>query len=95
MLREWAYGRLYASSAERLAQLRPWLERYNYRRKHGSLHLGRFELDRRDVAERLVQAVDTNRHERLPSSLLLTMEFAAQAAMPPTRQFRSLASIRR
>ena len=37
MLREWAYGRLYSSSVERLGQLRPWLERYNYRRKHGSL----------------------------------------------------------
>jgi transposase InsO family protein len=37
MLREWAYGRLYASSAERGGQLAPWLERYNYRRKHGSL----------------------------------------------------------
>jgi transposase InsO family protein len=37
MLREWAYARLYASSAERLSQLQPWLERYNYRRKHGSL----------------------------------------------------------
>jgi transposase InsO family protein len=37
MLREWAYGRLYASSAERRDQLCPWLERYNYRRKHGSL----------------------------------------------------------
>jgi transposase InsO family protein len=37
MLREWAYGRLYGSSAERSSQLASWLERYNYRRKHGSL----------------------------------------------------------
>jgi transposase len=37
MLREWAYGRLYGSSAERASQLPGWLERYNYRRKHGSL----------------------------------------------------------
>jgi transposase InsO family protein len=37
MLREWAYGRLYGSSAERRHQLPGWLNRYNYRRKHGSL----------------------------------------------------------
>jgi transposase InsO family protein len=37
MLREWAYGRLYGSSAERSSQLPGWLERYNYHRKHGSL----------------------------------------------------------
>lgn len=37
MLREWAYGRLYGSSAERAEQLAGWLDRYNYRRKHGSL----------------------------------------------------------
>jgi transposase InsO family protein len=37
MLREWAYGRLYGSSAERRHQLPGWLDRYNYRRKHGSL----------------------------------------------------------
>jgi Integrase core domain len=37
MLREWAYGRLYGSSAERSSQLADWLDRYNYRRKHGSL----------------------------------------------------------
>jgi transposase InsO family protein len=33
MLREWAYGRLYGSSAERSSQLAGWLDRYNYRRK--------------------------------------------------------------
>jgi transposase InsO family protein len=37
MLREWAYVRVYASSAEREAQLAPFLERYNFRRPHGSL----------------------------------------------------------
>jgi transposase InsO family protein len=37
LLREWAYGRIYGTSAERRSQLGPWLERYNYRRKHGSL----------------------------------------------------------
>jgi transposase InsO family protein len=37
MLREWAYGRLYGSSAERRQALPGWLERYNYHRKHGSL----------------------------------------------------------
>jgi len=37
MLREWAYGRLYGSSTERSSQLAGWLDRYNYRRKHGSL----------------------------------------------------------
>jgi transposase InsO family protein len=37
MLREWAYGRLYGSSAERSGQLAGWLDRYNYHRKHGSL----------------------------------------------------------
>ena len=37
LLREWAYGRIYGSSAERAGQLAGWLDRYNYRRKHGSL----------------------------------------------------------
>ncbi len=37
MLREWAYGRIYGSSTERASQLPGWLDRYNYRRKHGSL----------------------------------------------------------
>ncbi len=53
MLREWAYGRLYATSAERRAQLRPWLERYNYRRKHGS-------LGKRPPAARLSELVGNN-----------------------------------
>jgi transposase InsO family protein len=37
LLNEWAYARLYGSSTERSRQLAPWLERYNYRRPHGSL----------------------------------------------------------
>jgi transposase InsO family protein len=37
MLREWAYGAIYASSVERAAALPGWLERYNTRRPHGSL----------------------------------------------------------
>jgi transposase InsO family protein len=37
LLNEWAYARLYGSSPERARQLQPWLERYNYRRPHGSL----------------------------------------------------------
>ena len=37
LLNEWAYGRLYGSSAERTAALPLFLERYNFRRPHGSL----------------------------------------------------------
>ena len=37
LLNEWAYARVYGSSHERTGQLRAWLERYNYRRPHGSL----------------------------------------------------------
>lgn len=37
LLREWAYVRVYGSSAEREAQLAPFLERYNFRRPHASL----------------------------------------------------------
>ena len=37
MLREWAYGAIYASSHERATALSGWLERYNTRRPHGSL----------------------------------------------------------
>jgi transposase InsO family protein len=53
MLREWAYGRIYGSSAERRAQLGPWLERYNYRRKHGS-------LGKRPPAARLSELIGNN-----------------------------------
>jgi transposase InsO family protein len=34
---EWAYARIYASSAERAAHLPAWLNHYNYRRPHGAL----------------------------------------------------------
>jgi transposase InsO family protein len=37
MIREWAYGRLFGSNAERISALPGWLERYNWRRPHGSL----------------------------------------------------------
>jgi transposase InsO family protein len=48
MLGGWAYGAIYASSAERTAALDGWLWRYNYRRKHGS-------LGRRPPAARLAE----------------------------------------
>ncbi len=37
LLNEWAYARIYGSSHERTAALQPYLDRYNYRRPHGSL----------------------------------------------------------
>jgi transposase InsO family protein len=37
LLNEWAYVRLYGSSEERERQLRPFLNRYNFTRPHGSL----------------------------------------------------------
>jgi transposase InsO family protein len=37
LLREWAYGRIYASSTERAQLLPAWLTHYNFRRPHGSL----------------------------------------------------------
>jgi transposase InsO family protein len=37
MLDEWAYVRIYGSSAERTTALPRFLERYNFRRPHGSL----------------------------------------------------------
>ena len=37
LLNEWAYNRVYGSSTERTAALPAFLERYNYRRPHGSL----------------------------------------------------------
>jgi transposase InsO family protein len=37
LLGEWAYVRLYGSSAERVRALPLWLDRYNWRRPHGSL----------------------------------------------------------
>ena len=38
LLNEWAYARIYGSSAERTAALPLYLARYNYRRPHGSLN---------------------------------------------------------
>jgi transposase InsO family protein len=37
LLHEWAYGQIYGSSDERTANLTRFLERYNFRRPHGSL----------------------------------------------------------
>ena len=37
MLREWVYAAVYGSSPERAAALSGWIERYNYRRRHGAL----------------------------------------------------------
>src|SRR5262245_51455640 len=37
LLNEWAYARIYGSSAERTTALPLYLDRYNYRRPHGSL----------------------------------------------------------
>jgi transposase InsO family protein len=37
LLDEWAYARVYGTSAERTAALPGFLERYNFRRPHGSL----------------------------------------------------------
>ena len=36
-IREWAYARLYQNSAERLAELAPWVHSYNWHRPHASL----------------------------------------------------------
>jgi transposase InsO family protein len=37
-IREWAYARLYQNSAERRAQLTPWIHSYNWHRPHASLN---------------------------------------------------------
>jgi transposase InsO family protein len=37
LLREWAYARLFHTSAERTAALQPWLNHYNFSRPHGAL----------------------------------------------------------
>jgi transposase InsO family protein len=37
LLNEWAYARVYGSSEERTTALALYLDRYNYRRRHGSL----------------------------------------------------------
>jgi transposase InsO family protein len=38
LLNEWAYARIYGSTDERATALTLYLERYNYRRRHGSLN---------------------------------------------------------
>ena len=38
LLEEWAWARIYGSSAERKAALPLFLDRYNFRRPHGSLN---------------------------------------------------------
>jgi transposase InsO family protein len=35
--REWAYGRVFQTSADRSAALQPWLKHYNFTRPHGAL----------------------------------------------------------
>jgi transposase InsO family protein len=35
--REWAYGRVFQTSADRTAALQPWLTHYNFTRPHGAL----------------------------------------------------------
>ena len=37
MLREWAYAAVFGSSADRGVALSGWLDRYNFRRRHGAL----------------------------------------------------------
>ncbi len=55
MLREWAYAAVYGSSPDRAAALSGWIERYNFRRRHGALGhrppIARLqELNRNNVA---------------------------------------------
>ena len=37
LLREWAYGRVFQTSAHRTTALEPWLTHYNFKRPHGAL----------------------------------------------------------
>src|SRR3954471_22898903 len=37
LLREWAYARLFQTSAQRTSALQPWLNHYNFTRPHGAL----------------------------------------------------------
>lgn len=53
MLREWAYATVFGSSAERAAALSGWLERYNFRRRHGA-------LGQRPPYERLRERIGNN-----------------------------------
>jgi transposase InsO family protein len=38
LLREWAYGRVFQTSAHRTTALNPWLNHYNFTRPHGALN---------------------------------------------------------
>jgi transposase InsO family protein len=53
LLNEWAYERIYGSSAERASTLPLFLERYNFRRPHGS-------LGHRPPASRLTNVIGNN-----------------------------------
>jgi transposase InsO family protein len=53
LLNEWAYARVYGSSAERTAALPFFLSHYNFRRPHGS-------LGHRAPATRLTKVVGNN-----------------------------------
>jgi len=52
-LQEWAYARTYQNSAERSAQLQPWIHDYNWHRPHASLNhntpISRAGLDRNNL----------------------------------------------
>jgi transposase InsO family protein len=53
MLAEWAYAAVYGSSPERAAALSGWIDRYNFRRRHGA-------LGHRPPAERLRELRENN-----------------------------------
>jgi transposase InsO family protein len=53
MLTEWAYGAVYGSSPERAAALSGWIERYNFKRRHGA-------LGHRPPIERLRELAENN-----------------------------------
>ena len=53
LVERWAYGAIYASSAERATALPAWLRFYNHLRPHRS-------LDRQTPAERLAQLLEDN-----------------------------------
>jgi transposase InsO family protein len=53
MLREWAYAAVYGSSPDRARALSGWVERYNFRRRHGA-------LGHRPPIERLRELTENN-----------------------------------
>ena len=53
LVERWAYGAIYASSAERTAGLASWLRFYNHLRPHRS-------LDRQTPAQRLARLLEDN-----------------------------------